>query len=231
MDNFFGLYFHFYLELALETWVKASLTHSLGVHDLNHTHSLANFYWSGLSDHERSSWLKLPRNDPPYKGRGVVSMPICANEGRNGLASANHGCSTASQGSHHVRGMSWISHPPPPYLTFFASASFKMDCASWQHAAKVRRRQKASWVVKVLKASYVFLWVLVMHRRVSKDWYIEVVMGTQNFKGCCCNTVCMMRNHTRLALELTGCLNLGFPLCCVFCSSRRVQAMAVRVLW
>lgn len=46
-------------------------------------------------------------------------MPICANEGRNGLPSgANHDCSTASQGSYHVRGMSWISHPPPPILHF-----------------------------------------------------------------------------------------------------------------
>ena len=86
-------------------------------------------------------------------------MPICANEGRNGLASANHGCSTASQGS-QPRQPPCVWHvlnipPPSPYLTFFASASFKMDCASGQHASKVR--QKASWVVKVLKASYVFL--------------------------------------------------------------------------
>ena len=29
MDDFFGPYFHFSLELALETWGKASLTHSV----------------------------------------------------------------------------------------------------------------------------------------------------------------------------------------------------------
>ena len=38
------------VEPALETWAKASLTPSLMVHDSNHTHSLASFQWSGLSD-------------------------------------------------------------------------------------------------------------------------------------------------------------------------------------
>ena len=50
IDTFFGPYFHFCLELALETWAKALLTHSLWVHDPNHTHSLANFQSSGLFD-------------------------------------------------------------------------------------------------------------------------------------------------------------------------------------
>ena len=30
-----------------------------------------------------------------------------------------------------------------------------------------------------------------------------------------CNTVCRMRNHTRLALELTGCLKIWASLCVV----------------
>ena len=40
--TFLGPYFFFCLELALETWVKALLTHSLWVYDLGHTHSLAS---------------------------------------------------------------------------------------------------------------------------------------------------------------------------------------------
>ena len=47
---FFGLYLHFCLEPALETWAQASLTLCLRVHDPNHTHSLASFQWSGPSD-------------------------------------------------------------------------------------------------------------------------------------------------------------------------------------
>ena len=39
-----------------------------------------------------------------YKGRGVVSEPICANKVRNGPASADQGCTIASQGSYHVHG-------------------------------------------------------------------------------------------------------------------------------
>ena len=40
---------HMYL-LALESWAKVLFINSLGVHNLNHTHSLANIQWSGLSD-------------------------------------------------------------------------------------------------------------------------------------------------------------------------------------
>ena len=50
MDTFFGLYFHFCLEPALENWAKAFLMPSLRVHDPNQTHSLASFQWSRLSD-------------------------------------------------------------------------------------------------------------------------------------------------------------------------------------
>ena len=53
MDTFFGLYFHFYLELALETWAKGSFINSLGVHDF--AHSLASFQLLGLSN----QWMFL----------------------------------------------------------------------------------------------------------------------------------------------------------------------------
>ena len=51
----------------------------------------------------------------------MVSAPICANRVRNSSASADQGCSIASQGSSHVHGMSLLGHPPYPYPTFFAS--------------------------------------------------------------------------------------------------------------
>ena len=60
MGTFFGLYFHFCLELALETWANAFVAHPLWVYDLNHTYSLVSFQRSGLFDHQMLTWLKLP---------------------------------------------------------------------------------------------------------------------------------------------------------------------------
>ena len=59
MEYFFGPYLHFCLELALKTWAKVFLIHSLGVHDLDHTHLLAAFNGQGSPISERSSWLKI----------------------------------------------------------------------------------------------------------------------------------------------------------------------------
>ena len=107
MDTFFGPCFHFCLELARETWAKASLTQFLWVHGPNHTHSLASFQWSGLSDqralHLTECCLQVQKWCP-YKGRGVVPEPVCANKVRNGPASADQGCSISSQGTRHVHG-------------------------------------------------------------------------------------------------------------------------------
>ena len=120
MDTFFGLYFHFCLEPALEIWAKASLTPSFRVHNPNHTHSLASFQWSGLSDQRA---LQLTENSLlfqkwcPYKARGVVPEPVCPNK-RNGPATANHGSSLASQGSCHVHSTPRWTHPPRPILPF-----------------------------------------------------------------------------------------------------------------
>ena len=121
MDTFFGLNFHFFLELALETWANTSLTHSLWVHDPNYTHSFVSFQWSGLSNQQTlrltESCLQIWKWYP-YRGRGVVSIPICANKVRNGPASTDQGHSIASQGSHDVHGMSWICLPTSSYPTF-----------------------------------------------------------------------------------------------------------------
>ena len=74
MDTFFGLYFHFCLELALKTWAKASLTQSLWVHEPNHTHSLVSFQWSGLSDqwalHLTECCLQVQKWYVPLQGEG-----------------------------------------------------------------------------------------------------------------------------------------------------------------
>ena len=40
----------------------------------------------------------------PYKARGVIAEPVCANKVRIGPATANQGSSLASQGSCHVHG-------------------------------------------------------------------------------------------------------------------------------
>ena len=149
MDTFFGPYFHFCLELALETWAKASLTPSLRVHDPNHTHSLASFQWSGLSDqralHLTECCLQVQKWCP-YKGRGVVPEPVCANKVRNGPASANQGFSTASQGSCHVHGTPCWNPPTSPILLFLLAQNLsskqiaptdnmrpKSDDAIWHH--------------------------------------------------------------------------------------------------
>ena len=107
MDTFFGLYFHLCFELALETWAKASLTHYLWFHDPKHTHSLASFQWSGLSDQRALNLTDCclqVQKWRPYKGRRGVPEPFCANKVKNGPVSADQGFSIASQGSCHVHG-------------------------------------------------------------------------------------------------------------------------------
>ena len=86
---------------------------------LDHTHSLASLQWSGLSNQQM---LLLTENClqyqkwSPYKGRGVVSMPVCVKRERNGLASADQGLSRANQDSCHVHGILCPSSPIPPFL-------------------------------------------------------------------------------------------------------------------
>ena len=113
-------------------------TYSLWVHDLNHTHSLASFQWSGLFDqqtlHLTENCLQIQKWCP-YTTRGEEWFlhSFVIKTVRNNPASANQGCSTSSTGSCHVHGMSWPCLPNSPYPTSFASAKliFKMDCANW----------------------------------------------------------------------------------------------------
>ena len=163
MDTFFGPYFHFWFELALETWAKASLTQSLRVHDPNHTHSLASFRWSGLFDqwalHLTECCLQVQKWCP-YKWRGVVPELVCANKVRNGPASANQGFSTASQGSCHVHSTPCWNPPTSPYPAFFASAKpivTENVLRQLINAAKVRRCHMASSVLRVLSDCWWFI--------------------------------------------------------------------------
>ena len=114
-------FFHFCLESALETWAKASWTPSLRVHDPNHTHLLVSFQWSGHPDQRvlqlTESCLQIQKWCP-YKARGVVPEPVCANKARNGPATADQGSSLASQGSCHVHGTPGWTHPAPPIPPF-----------------------------------------------------------------------------------------------------------------
>ena len=115
---FLGLYFYFCLELALKTWAKASLTPSLRVHDPNHTHSLASFQCSGLSDkrklHLTECCLQVQKWCP-YKGRGVVPEPVCANKVRNGPVRAFLGPAKAAA---MCTAPCPETHPPPPIPPF-----------------------------------------------------------------------------------------------------------------
>ena len=117
MNTFFGQYFDFCLELAVKTWAKASLRQSLWIHDPNHTHSLASFQWSS----ERSTWLNAAyksKNGAPTRGEEWFLSLFVLNKVRNGLASADQGFSTASQGSCHVYGTPSWNPPTSPYPAF-----------------------------------------------------------------------------------------------------------------
>ena len=149
MDTFFGPYFHFCLEPAMETWAKASLTPSLRVHDPNHTHSLVNFQWSGLSDQWAlqltESCLQIQKWCP-YKARGVVPKPICARQEMVQPLPTTERSSLASQGSWHVHSTLGWTHPPPPIPPFLLAQNLsskrialtdnmwpKSDNAKWHH--------------------------------------------------------------------------------------------------
>ena len=73
-------------------WAVGTVVIFLRVHDPNHTHSLASFQWSGLSDQQAlqltESCLQIQKWCP-YKARGVVPELVCANKARNGPVTAS----------------------------------------------------------------------------------------------------------------------------------------------
>ena len=122
MDTLFDPYFHFCF--ATGNLSQASLTHSLWVHDFNCTHSLVSLEWSKLLDQLKpcltENCLHADQEMVPlhHKGRGVVSVPICANKVRNGPASADQGCSTASKATAMCTACHDYARPPPPSHLF-----------------------------------------------------------------------------------------------------------------
>ena len=120
MDTFHGPYFHFCLELALENWVKALLIHSLWVHNLGHTHSLASVQQSETSDQRTLLWTKSCLNCQkwsPYKVKGAFSTPICPRKQTNGPPVIDQGFSTGScTATMRCQAERWTYPPPPPYL-------------------------------------------------------------------------------------------------------------------
>ena len=82
-------------------------------------------------NNECSTWLKAAyrsRNGVPTRGEvWFLSLFV-----RNGLASADQGFSTASQGSYHEHGNPCWNSPTSPFTTFFASRKpiFKTNYAN-----------------------------------------------------------------------------------------------------
>ena len=135
MDTFHGLYFHFCLELALETWVKSLVTHSLWLHDLGHTHSLASVQCSGPSDQRtllRTTKCLNCQKWNLYKMKGAFSTPICARKQTNGPPVIDQSFSTGSCNRHHALSGRAVYPPTSPCPTLSASAEpiFKTDCAN-----------------------------------------------------------------------------------------------------
>ena len=130
MDTFHGPYFYFCLELALETRVKALMTHSLWVLDLGHTHSLASVQLSGPSDQRTllrtKSCLKCQKWSP-YKVKGASSMPICARKQTNGPPSMDQCFPTGSCNGRHALSPRVVYPPTSPAS---AEPIFKTDCAN-----------------------------------------------------------------------------------------------------
>ena len=88
MDTFFD---PFCFELAWENWAKSFLSHSVCGHDLDHTHSLARFRWSGLTNQQTLNCM--PEMVVPTMGENSEKWffyaQLYTSKERNGSVSAN----------------------------------------------------------------------------------------------------------------------------------------------
>ena len=84
-------YFHYCCKLVPKSWTSGSSINPLKVNDLTNTHSLVSLQWPGLSNQRMlfltENCLQCPKWSP-YKGRGAVSMPVCAKKEKQVLTKA-----------------------------------------------------------------------------------------------------------------------------------------------
>ena len=78
-------YFHFCLELVLETWATRGVLHGFSSCSYDLCCTPTHLQWSGPSNQQMllstENCLIVPKWSP-YKGRGAVSTPVCAEKGR-----------------------------------------------------------------------------------------------------------------------------------------------------
>ena len=87
----------------------------------------------------------------PYKGRGVVPEPVCANKMRNGPASANQGFLQPAKAAAMCTAPRAETRPPPPIPPFLLAQTYLQNgLRQLITVAKVRRCHMASSVLKGL---------------------------------------------------------------------------------
>ena len=138
--------FHFCLELALETWAKATLNNSLGVHDLDDTLTTLSHQWvlncQGLSTSKRSSWQKTAhsaQNGAPKREeerflchfvlkRREIAKPVLTKACLQPAMTANT-CTACRD---------CVCPPPPiPHFLLVQTLSSKQIAQTDKHVAKV----------------------------------------------------------------------------------------------
>jgi len=132
------------LDLTLETWAKATVSHYVQTHDSNHTCSLAIVK-------ALNQWMPVQTENCPqcqewrfYKVRVVFLKLLCVKRKRNGLPSDNRGFSISKHDSRHVL---WCGgwHPSTsPCPTLSACKVSRAYLHSILHSAKVSKSGSSS---------------------------------------------------------------------------------------
>ena len=136
-----GSYFHFCLELVLETWVNALLILSLWVHKLSNTHSLASIQYSGSFNQKTLIRTKSCMKWSPYNVKVAFSMPVWPRKQSNSPPAIDPGFPKASCNSRHALPPRGVHQPPPPVPHFLLAQNLSSKRiaqtnnmpASWLH--------------------------------------------------------------------------------------------------